>query len=337
MNQDTYIKLIYKELQGALSSEDALVLQNWLAESEEHQQLKESIKAAYNLLDDFEPPFEIDAKADYRKLRQQMQVPPATPQAKAKTVSLFSRRRVWSIAASVLFIVAAAWLYQYLQAPALEMMVAETQAGEIKQIELADRSQVWLNENSRLEYPKQFGGAERAVALKGEAFFEVIPNAQQPFRIATEQATVEVLGTAFNVRAIAAEALTSVAVESGKVRFSAKAIEKAVILKKAESASLSHDKLEMVKIKTTDSNASAWKTKQLSFKSRPLGEVLQMMEQHFGVQIELRNSALRDCLFSMPRQELDLEQLGQNLVILYEIEWEKTGEKSYLIRGGRCE
>jgi ferric-dicitrate binding protein FerR (iron transport regulator) len=52
-------------------------------------------------------------------------------------------------------------------------------AKDIVSIELPDGTQVWLNKNSRIEYPKVFDGDERQVFLQGEAFFEVVPNPEK--------------------------------------------------------------------------------------------------------------------------------------------------------------
>ncbi len=58
-------------------------------------------------------------------------------------------------------------------------------------------------------------GVKREVKLSGEAFFDVVPNPQQPFYIYTDKMVVKVLGTSFRVKALGAE--ESVAVSTGKV------------------------------------------------------------------------------------------------------------------------
>ncbi len=46
---------------------------------------------------------------------------------------------------------------------------------------LADGTKVWVNALSQLKFPAQFSAKERRVFLEGEAYFEVAPNAAQPF------------------------------------------------------------------------------------------------------------------------------------------------------------
>ncbi len=68
-------------------------------------------------------------------------------------------------------------------------------------IELPDKTQVWLNAETDLKYPTSFKTNERPVDLKGEAYFEVVHNAKQPFRVKAGDQTIEDIGTSFNVKA----------------------------------------------------------------------------------------------------------------------------------------
>ena len=52
---------------------------------------------------------------------------------------------------------------------------------------LADGTEVWLNAESRIEFPSNFQGNERRVSLQGEAYFKVARNEQSPFIVSTEQ------------------------------------------------------------------------------------------------------------------------------------------------------
>jgi len=54
-------------------------------------------------------------------------------------------------------------------------------AQEDRSILLPDGSSVYLRENSELSYPEVFASSVREVKIKGEAFFEVTPNSEQPF------------------------------------------------------------------------------------------------------------------------------------------------------------
>jgi len=72
--------------------------------------------------------------------------------------------------------------------------------GEYK-LTLADGTKIWLNSNSKLKYPSQFGTGVRKVQLEGEAFFQVARDTEHPFIVDVTTAEIKVLGTSFNVNA----------------------------------------------------------------------------------------------------------------------------------------
>lgn len=78
--------------------------------------------------------------------------------------------------------------------------VVTSRGGEYKLV-LSDGTKVWLNADSRFEFPSKFVGQERCVYVEGEVYFEVAKDVSHPFVVTTKQAKVRVLGTSFNVRA----------------------------------------------------------------------------------------------------------------------------------------
>lgn len=68
-------------------------------------------------------------------------------------------------------------------------------------VTLADGTVIWLNSESELRYPTSFTDNVRRVELKGEAYFKVAHNENQPFIVDAGDYHVEVLGTEFNLSA----------------------------------------------------------------------------------------------------------------------------------------
>jgi len=76
-----------------------------------------------------------------------------------------------------------------------------TEAGSnIKTIELADKTIVYLNRNSKLIYRNSFNKNDREIILEGEAYFEVENSNVLPFVVFTDKSSVIVRGTKFNVK-----------------------------------------------------------------------------------------------------------------------------------------
>ncbi len=72
-------------------------------------------------------------------------------------------------------------------------------------VTLPDGTEVWLNAESSLRFPEQFGDT-RKVVLTGEAFFKVAHDASHPFIVQTAKMNVKVLGTEFDFRNYETEA-----------------------------------------------------------------------------------------------------------------------------------
>ncbi|MGO4294532.1 FecR family protein [Chitinophaga sp. RAB17] len=76
-----------------------------------------------------------------------------------------------------------------------------TNKGGTYQVVLPDGTKVWLNAASSIRFPTAFTDSTREVAIQGEVYFEIAPQANQPFIVKTNTTKIAVLGTHFNVMA----------------------------------------------------------------------------------------------------------------------------------------
>jgi transmembrane sensor len=98
------------------------------------------------------------------------------------------------------------------------MITATTPRGGTYQVILPDGSKVWLNADSKLEFPSKFGKNEqRIVRLSGEGYFEVSKDKAHPFVVQTDKQEVTVLGTHFNISAYDDEASVKTTLLEGSV------------------------------------------------------------------------------------------------------------------------
>jgi transmembrane sensor len=78
--------------------------------------------------------------------------------------------------------------------------ILTTPKGRQFQIVLPDGTKVWLNAASSIKYPIAFTNKQRTVSISGEAYFEVVRDITRPFIVKmNETASVQVLGTSFNL------------------------------------------------------------------------------------------------------------------------------------------
>jgi ferric-dicitrate binding protein FerR (iron transport regulator) len=157
-------------------------------------------------------------------------------------------------------------------------------------IELSDGSKIWLNADSRIEYPDVFAGTTREVHLHGEAFFEVAKNPAKPFIIHLDKGTIRVLGTSFNVRAYDDEAVVETSVRTGKVAFipkykSAKKKADTVFITPDNKVRFSYRQEQVVLEPTVSKDDKAWTEGTLIFKDNSFEEIAAALERSFGKQV----------------------------------------------------
>lgn len=182
----------------------------------------------------------------------------------------------WMAAASVaLTVLVGGWLWL---AP-FSKTTMETGFGQTRVVTLPDGSVVTLNANSRLDLRTE----SREVWLSGEAFFKVKKTAnRQRFVVHTDRLDVVVLGTSFNVRDRREK--TDVVLQEGQVRLE-RARQPAVVMKPGDRVEL--DARNQVSRRLVNpENYRAWMQNRLVFEGTPVREVLQTVEDLYGVSID---------------------------------------------------
>lgn len=161
---------------------------------------------------------------------------------------------------------------------------------------LNDGTKVWMNSGSELVFPTRFRGDRREVKLKGEAYFEVVADKQKPFYVQTEEATVRVLGTAFNVLAYREDGRVEVALLRGKVSFDVKKEE--YLLEPGEIATWEQ---ETGSTTVREGNVQAivdWTSGRFNFEDISLVELAAKLERWYGVKFVFGDEASKALRFS---------------------------------------
>lgn len=90
-----------------------------------------------------------------------------------------------------------------------------TPRGGQYRLTLPDGTKVWLDAASSITYPTAFNGKARRVSITGQAYFEVVHDAKQPFEVGVQGLTVRDIGTSFNINAYGDEPATKITLAGG--------------------------------------------------------------------------------------------------------------------------
>jgi transmembrane sensor len=220
----------------------------------------------------------------------------------------------------------------------IKMTFAETEAHPVNftLITLPDGSTVKMNASTRIDYPERFSANIRKVKLSGEAFFQVTRDTLRPFVIETESASVEVLGTSFNVSAYPTAKLIEVNVTTGKVKLTqhltGKSDPKTAILPAGEHGWLKVDNGEMGQSKTLSPNYSAWITKELNFQRTPLAEVFSVLENTYHVKIKMENPEIGKIPYTVNFANSKLEYITEVIARTHKLKVKANGDEIIFAR-----
>ena len=180
----------------------------------------------------------------------------------------------------------------YVQAKALDDSVTEVLYNTLKvptggfyQLELSDGTRVWLNAESELRFPVQFGSGEREVFLKGEAYFEVQKDTSRRFVVHLKEANVTVLGTSFNIKAYGDEDYIYTTLVEGKVCFTSEKENEEVTLRPGMQSvlNLKSGKTELKEVEVEQ--FTAWRQGRFVFPSTTLGDLMCQLKRWYDIDV----------------------------------------------------
>ncbi|MEK6479713.1 FecR domain-containing protein [Catalinimonas sp. 4WD22] len=250
-----------------------------------------------------------------------------------------SNKAWYSIAAVVSALILLAGIY-FMLLPPLEVTKYNTAYGETKRLLLPDSSLVILNANSSLSLEEGNWGtvAERVVWLEGEAFFEVEEkktSSGEPskFIVHSGSVNVEVLGTAFNINNRHQE--TKVVLSSGSVKLNLQqtpgSAEREIMMEPGDMVAVSKVKREVVKKVVDTAQYTAWKENKLIFEHTPIAEIIQLIEDNYGMKVSLMSSGLLEREFTGAAPADNLDILLVKMSVVYNLNIDRNG-KEIIIR-----
>ena len=209
--------------------------------------------------------------------------------------------------------------------------------GKKSMIVLSDGTRIWLNAGSQLIYPTAFTKKNRQVKLVGEAFFDVAKDPEKPFVVLTNEVSVQVLGTRFDISAYPEDKLIQTILEEGKVslKYSGKGT-----LNQDYSIDMIPNQMVEVNLITGEaknkwvdvSKYVSWKDGMLEFEKVDLIRALKQVERFYNVNIHLADPMIGTYKLS---GKLDLkdepEEVLNVLKLTMPIDWQRKSNGDFVI------
>lgn len=351
MDEDFYLNFIVKRMSNALTEEESQQLETWEAASEDNRRFvaetEEAWKAATVL--HRTPEEDPDEEFAFPEGRMDDAAVDHSPANESSSEPQPVRKRprplfvLGGIAVVVLLLIVISLNYLPIDLlsrrgrniPISEQMTTVAAVDKMEKVTLPDGSIAHIYPGSEIHYLKDFEERERLVMLEGEGFFEVDNDPDRPFRVTTNETTVQVLGTKFNVKTTADQATTTVQVLEGEVAFYFGGPKDPIDIGRGQAGEWNRiDKtLEII---TPSPNDLAWYTRKLIFAEVPLKDAMPAIEKLYGVGLELKNPALENCTLSSTFDEQSLQEVLKELVTIFGLQALPKGENVYELIGGQC-
>ena len=168
-------------------------------------------------------------------------------------------------------------------------------------LQLSDGTKVWLNSETKLKYPVTFyQGQTREVELVyGEAYFEVTPSTQNKgsdFSVVSNDQTISVLGTEFNVSAYKDDDEIVTTLVGGRI-----ALEKGNSRKTLRPNQQSRIQKNLDQIEVIDMDASqaiSWVNGVFIFDGESLGEIMKVLSRWYDIDVIFESAQRKDFNFT---------------------------------------
>jgi hypothetical protein len=166
--------------------------------------------------------------------------------------------------------------------------------GEYK-LALPDGTNVWLNAESSIIFPTVFPSNERRITITGEVYLEVAKlSGKVPFIVELkDKATIEVLGTHFNVNAYENEDGIRTTLIEGSVKVVSSATDESYIISPGQQALITKEgSLSVAEVNPED--VISWKNGRFMFDRADIKTIMRQLERWYNIDVKFEGEIKQD-------------------------------------------
>jgi ferric-dicitrate binding protein FerR (iron transport regulator) len=206
--------------------------------------------------------------------------------------------------------------------------VTTPRGGQYKVV-LSDGTQAWLNAASSISYPVAFSHDARNVEVTGEVYFEVTKDKSRPFLVTAGTATVEVLGTRFDVNSYVDEPGINVSLLEGSVKVRAGDQSVTIIpgqqcvLDQAGNLSAGPADMEQV---------TAWKEGYFRWSNENIVTIMRQVSRWYDVEVVYEGDIRNENFGGIVARKDNIEKVLRIMESTGTVHFKTTGKKVTVMR-----
>ena len=316
------IELLHRLIAGTTTEEENRQLMEWFRQCASKEEFFMLFETAWKESPD-EMPRDVQERM-YRRLSRELD------EKKTKTILLRSRFswKVWpQIAVACIIIVLGLVNYRMNDKQkqlSTQNFTVLAEKGQRAFITLPDSTKVWLNSDTKISYPADYGLKE-----VGEAYFEVAKNPDKRFIVEAKGMQVEALGTSFNVNAYQNDNKIIASLFSGSVRVSYD--RHMAILKPHESVKVDLLNRSFSRYKDESmQNIALWRKNEITFDGESLEEITHIMSRLYNTTICIEDESLKKVCYIGTIRNNNLENFIDIINLTTPVVYENKGDTVFL-------
>jgi len=201
--------------------------------------------------------------------------------------------------------------------------------GEKTTLLLTDGTKIVANSRTIVRYPKTFKGSTREIYVKGEAYFDVAHDAEHPFIVNSDNFSVKVLGTKFNVSNYD-RAESHVVLVQGSIELNT-ANHDRVRMKPKELVDIKDGGFTQKKEVNTD-EYTCWMDGMINLDGECIQSVVKKLTNYYGVNIECDNNISSNKLYGKLVLEDSVTKVLSNIKEMAGVKMVLYGNSIRLVR-----
>jgi ferric-dicitrate binding protein FerR (iron transport regulator) len=300
------------------NTDKALALQQWLDGGEDRPQLFREMKQVWEAGKGL-PEAAFDRTAGWQALAGHM----ATPENIPAVTQVRAIRSRWWWAAAIALPLLAIGSYRYFHATTPEWTSYVAQGHDTDSLHLPDGTDISMKPGTELSYHNR-----QVRMIKGEAFFKIAKDEHERFSIAVPNATIEVLGTSFNVKTTGN--YSDVAVWDGKVSVTGSKGEPVILT--AGNLAVVNTTGEVQQPAGDYAWRCGWGNHDLSFSDQEVGLVMQTVSSFYQVHLQVSDKRILKSKITVRFNKVPLSEALLVLSEMLDLTTIKTTDSTYIFQ-----
>ncbi len=321
---DHIYEIIARKVTGEISTEELLILEEWISKSLDNQIEFEDIQVLWEKTGQFHIPSLGDQDAALSIVHRRAEI---------RSHRIPRLKLLYQVAAVLALAILLAGTYNYffgsgnISSEYYEEVLAA--AGTRTHVDLPDGSRAYLNSGSSLRFSSQLTkNKQRRVSLTGEAYFNVAKDPNHPFIVQAGPLEIKALGTEFNVDAYNLDRAIDIVLVEGKVAISdvhRTSEEAMLILDPSELAHFNVQENIISKEKTLElQKYIGWIDGKIVFTDDSIQDVMLKLENWFNVDLRLEDERLSNYRFTGAFVDEAVEEILETLCQTSPLKYEVT-------------